>query len=152
MNAEFERQEREIDRQLAALAWHLRSPAPGRECVACVRAVVGAEARRLQRRQRLLMVLRASAGVAAALALALGLSLPRGSTPSGRWLDAGEKPDAVFVDWIDALGESGEQFTRLIEDDWLLEGFGPGGDENGDGGPLDSLEESLERFERMMET
>ncbi|MFQ5805037.1 MAG: hypothetical protein ACE5I3_01165 [Phycisphaerae bacterium] len=150
MDHEFQRQEREIDRRIAALATYLRAPAPRPGFLAEVKAALSAEAQRLQRRQRRLVALRPLAGVAAALLLAVSLSLPRGSSLSEQEFALGQSPGAVFADWVDALEESGEQFTKLLEEDWLFEGFGSGGGENGDvGDPLDSLEESLESFERM---
>ncbi len=151
MNRHFERQQREIDQQLAELAGQLRAPALRSQCLADIKLAVGVEARRLQRRQRRFVVLRPWLGAAAALLLTVGLSLPRDSAPSRLVFDLGDNPDAVFADWVDALGESGQQFTMLFEDDWLFEDFGPGGEENGDAGdPFDSLEESLESFERII--
>ena len=152
MDAEFEQQQHEIDRQLAALAEQLRAPAPHPDSVAGVKAAVGEEARRLQRRDRRFAALRPLVGAAAAVLLAVGLSLPGGSEPLGQMSTLGDNPAAIFSDWVDALEESGEQFARLLEDDWLFEGLESGGEENGDAGdPLDSLEESLESFERMIE-
>jgi hypothetical protein len=151
MDRDFKRQEREISQQLAALATYLRAPAPCPQRIADVKAAVGAEAQRLQRRQRRFLTLRPLVGVAAAVVLVVVLSVPRGSGLSEPAFAGSEKPGAVFTEWVDALGASGEQFGRLLEEDWLFEGLGPGGEENGEGGgPFDSLEESLESFERMI--
>jgi hypothetical protein len=151
MNAEFEQQERKIDRGLAALATNLRAPAPRPERIADIKEAVSTEARRLQRRQRRLVALRPLVGVAAALLLLVGLNVPGGSGWSGQLFAPGEDPEAVFAGWVDALGESREQFTRLFEADWLPESPGPGAEQNGAGrDPLDSLEESLESFEQII--
>jgi hypothetical protein len=151
MNTDFRRQEREIDRGLAALAASFRAPAPRPQSVAAIKAAMSAEAQRLRRRQRRLVTLRPLVGVAAALVLAVGLSLPRGSPLSADVFAAGENPEAFFVGWLDALGASGEQFTRLLEEDWFIERLGPAGEENGEGGDrFDSLEESLQSLERIV--
>lgn len=151
MNAEFRQQQHEIDRQLAALAEHLRAPAPDPDSVAGIKTAVRKEARRLQRRDRRFAVLRPLVGAAAAVLLAVGLSLPGGSEPLGQIPAFDDDPAAVFSDWVDALEESGEQFARLLGDDWLFEGLESGGEKNGEvSDPLDSLEESLESFEQMI--
>ncbi len=152
MDREFKRLEREIDRGLAALTPYLRAPPPPPGLTADIKAAASAEAQRLRWRQRRLIALRPMVGVAAALLLVVGLSLPRGSGLSEGVFALGESPEAVFSGWVDALGASGEQFTRLLEEGWVSESrFGPAGEENGeDGDPLDSLEESLESFEQMI--
>jgi hypothetical protein len=152
MNAEFEQRQHEIDRQLAALAEHLRAPALHPDSVAGVKTAVREEARRLQRRDRRLVMLRPLVGAAAAVLLVVGLSLPGSSEPVGQISAFGDDPAAVFSDWVDALEESGEQFARLLGDDWLFEGLESGSERNGEvSDPLDSLEESLESFEQMIE-
>jgi len=151
MDREFERQERESDRQLTALARYLRAPTPRPKLIVDIKEAMSAEAQRLRRRQRRLVALRPLVGVAAALLLAVGLSLPRGSGLSEQMFSVGESPGQVFADWVDALGESREQFTRLLDAAWFPEGFGPGDEENGAGrDPLDTLEESLESFEQII--
>jgi hypothetical protein len=151
MNAEFRQQEREIDRGLTALATNLRAPAPRPERIADIKAAMSAEAQRLRRRKGRLVALRPLVGIAAGLLLALVLSLPGGTRSSERMVAFDESPGVVFADWVDALGESREQFTRLLDAGWSPEGFGPGSEENGAGrDPLDSLEESLESFEKIV--
>ena len=152
MNAEFRQRERELDRQLAAIAPHLDAPAPGEECIAHLRQAVDQEAQRLGRRRKLLVRARPWLGAAAALLLAVGLSLPTETGTHAPPVAAGDNPDEAFTNWVDALGESGEQFTRLLDDNWLLNASGTDGGENGEVvDPFDSLEESLQAFERMTE-
>lgn len=150
MKPELKQLEREVERQLAELGEHLRAPGPSARCIASVRSAVSAEARRLRQRQRRLVLLRPWAGIAAAALLVLGLSLPRAFEASAVAVDLGEDADAIVVGWVDALVDSGEQFTRLLEEDWLLNGSGAG-DESTDGvDPLDSLEESLDSFAQLI--
>jgi hypothetical protein len=150
VNAQFEQYEREVERGLADLATRLDQPAPNAEQIAALKRVVVAEARRLGRRQRRITRLRPWLGAAAAVLLTVGLSLPFGSTPR-EVVVATDHLDVVFSDWLDALDESGQQFTSLLGDDWLLETRGSGADEDGSlGDPLGSLEESLESFERII--
>ena len=149
MNAQFEQYEREVERGLADLATRLDQPAPNAEQIAAVKNTVAAEARRLGRRQRRITRLPPWLGAAAVL-LAVGLSLPFGSTPREAAV-AIDHSDVVFSDWLDALDESGQQFTSLLGDDWLLETRGSDADEDGSlGDPLGTLEESLESFERII--
>jgi hypothetical protein len=148
MEGQFEQQEREVDRRIADLATLLDGPLPRPEHIAAVKNAVDREARRLRRRQRRLVGLRPWIGAAAAVALAVGLSLPFDSATRPALLAPYENPAVAFNDWVNALDESGRQFTSLLGDNWLLEASGSGGDENGDvGEPLDSLKESLESFE-----
>ncbi|GAG33383.1 unnamed protein product, partial [marine sediment metagenome] len=98
-----------------------------------------------------IVALRPWIGAAAAVVLIVGLSLPFASTTQRALLAPGGNPELAFSDWVAALDESGQQFTSLLGDDWLLETPGSGAGENGDNGdPLDSLEESLESFERII--
>ena len=151
MDAKSEQHEREVDRELADLATHLDGPAPPPGRIAAIKNVVDAEARRLQRRQRRIVALRPWIGAAAAVALTVGLSLPFGSATRSVLLALDANPEVAFSDWVQALDESGRQFTSLLGDEWLLEASGSGGEENGDAGnPLDRLQESLESFERMI--
>ena len=151
MNAEFDRQQHEIDRQVAALGGWLDSPTPRPDAVARVKTAVAEETGRLRRRDRRLAALRPLVGAAAALLLAVGLSLSGDPDLAGRSFTLGGDPDAIFTDWVDALDESGGQFARLLEDDWLFEYSAPGNDEYDEfGDPLDSLEESLQSFEEIV--
>ena len=151
MNAQFEKLQRKIDRQLAALAPHLRAPALSPQRLASINAALADELRRLQRRQRYLVALRPWVAVAAAVLLAVGFNLPRGSRLLAPGLGLNESAELALADWADALGESGERFTRLFDEDWVLDDFGAGADDGGMGGdPLDSLRESLESFEQMI--
>ena len=151
MDVQFQQHEREVDRELADLATHLDSPTPRPERIAAIKNAVDVEARRLRRRQQRIVALRPWIGAAAAVLLTVGLSLPFGPTAYRPLLAPDESPEVAFGDWADALDETGRRFTSLLGDDWLLKASGPGGDEDGHmGDPLDSLEESLESFERMI--
>jgi hypothetical protein len=151
MNAEFEQQQREIDRQIAMLAEHFGSAAPPADVVARVKSAVEAEAERLRRRDHRLVMLRPLLGAAAAFLLVVGLSLTSGNEPTDSSFAVGGDPDAVFAAWVDALDESGDQFTRLLGDDWLLMDPAPSDDgRSEDDDPLDSLEESLESLEQII--
>lgn len=152
MNEEFKQLEREIERQLAGLAPYLGRPSARPESVDAVKAAVGEEARRLGRRERRRLALRPLVGVAAAALLMVGLSLPQRVGQPGPAFELAADADATLADWVDALAESGEQFTRLLEEDWRFDGLGSEVDENGENSdPIDSLEESLQAFEQMME-
>lgn len=152
MNADVNRQEREIERQLAELTPHLNAPAPSEACLARVRAAVGVETRRLRARARWFVALRPWMAAAAAVALAVGLGLPGGADRTGSVFDPDESLDAILGDWVAALDDSGDRFARLLEVDWLAEGFDSTGEDSNTGeDALDSLEESLESFERMIE-
>jgi hypothetical protein len=151
MNPQLEQLERQIGRQLAELTPDLDAPAPRPECIAQLKVRVDAEARRLRRRQRRLVAARPWIGVAAAVLLAIGLSLPPAAGPGELVIGPVQDADAAFVGWLDALDQSEERFAALLEEDWLLNGSVPAGEENGEGiDPLDSLEQSLESFERMI--
>jgi hypothetical protein len=151
MDAELKRQQREIDRQMAMLAENFSSAAPPADVIARVKSAVEAEAERLRQRDHRLVVLRPLLGAAAALLLAIGLSLTSGNVPTNSSFAVGGDPDAVFAAWVDALDESGDQFTRLLGDDWLLMDPAPSDDGRGEGDdPLDSLEESLESLEQII--
>lgn len=149
MDRQFEQYERDVDRELAALAEQLDGPALSAARVDAVKNAVDAEARRLQRRRRRVAALRPWIGAAAALALTVGLNLPFGSATPRILLQSAGNPELAFNDWVNALDESGQQFTSLLGDDWLLETTGTG-ENGGNGDPLDSLEESLESFERII--
>jgi hypothetical protein len=152
MSADVDRQEREIERQLAELAPHLSAPAVPDACRARVQAAVGAEARWLRARERRFVALRPWLAAAAAVALAVGLGLPGETERTGLVFNPNENPEAILADWVDALGDSGDRFARLLEVDWLAEGFDATGEDGNSGeDALDSLEESLESLERMIE-
>jgi hypothetical protein len=148
MDRQFEQHEREIDRQLADLAPHLDGPAPRREHIAAIKDLVALEAGRLRGRQRRLVALRPLIGAAAALLLTVGLSLPFGSSVHRATFTVDDDPEMIFGDWVDALDETGERFTRLFDDNWYLNVSGSKSDANTEvRDSLDSLEESLESFE-----
>lgn len=154
MGSDFDPRERETEREFTELALRLPGLSPQRACLERVKAAVDEEARRLRVRRRRLVALRPWVAAAAAVLLAVGLDPPGGSDSTGLPPDPARNPDAILADWVDALGESGEQFARLLDESWLSIGlgFGPGGDVDNEGpDPLDSLEESLESFERMLE-
>ncbi len=151
MDRQFEQHGREVDRRLADLAEHLGAPAPRRERIAAIKDAIDVEARRLRRREGRIVALRPWIGAAAALLLTVGLSLPFGPGGYQALLAADENPEVAFGNWVAALDETGERFARLFDDDWCLGADGPNGQENTDvGDSLDSLEESLESFERIV--
>jgi hypothetical protein len=151
MDPQFEQHERELDRQLADLAPHLDAPVPRSGLIAQVKSAVDAEARRLRRRNRRIVALRPWIGAAAAVLLTVGLSLPIGSDGHRVPFNLGPSSAIAFNDWVDALDETGQRFTALLGDEWLFETPGSGDNQgNGAGDPLDSLEESLESFERII--
>ena len=152
MSGNLEQLERELDRQIAELGERLRAPAPGPACLARVTAAVDAENRRLQRRGPRLALLRVCIGAAAAMLLGVGLSVTREAVPVEEVLHLEDDPEVAVTDWVDAMDESEERFTRLFEDQWLFEGLERGGNDAGESAdPLKSVEESLESFEQMIE-
>jgi len=151
MDRNLEQHGHEVDRRLAELAEHLGAPAPRREHIAAIKDAIDAEARRLRRRERRIVRLRPWIGAAAAVLLTVGLSVPLGPRAYQALLAADEDPAVAFGNWVAALDETGERFTMLFGDDWYLGADGANGQENTDvGDSLDSLEESLESFERIV--
>ncbi len=150
MDPRFEKQEREIDRQLAGLAERLDPPAPRPECLASIKANIDEQARRMRRRAMWVAAWRPWLGAAAALLLMVGLSLPPASKSTTK-VHSWESPEAVFAGWVDALGESETRFALLLEDSMYIEGAGFYSESDGDiVDPFESLEESLESFEYMV--
>lgn len=138
-----------IDEELGGWAGLLDGPTPAPDTLERVRRAVRAEARRAGAVRKLSWPMRAALGVAAAAALALVLTAP----PLVRMDHAPiivlqDDPAALLADWSDALDDSQELFSRLLEDDpWLLT------DPAEDADPadaIDALDESLERFEEIL--
>lgn len=151
MDRQFEKHEREIDRQIADLARQIDAPAPRRERIAAIKDVVDAEARRLRGRERRLISLRPWIGAAAALLLLVGLSLPFGSSGRRMWSVPDADPEAAFSDWVRAFDETDERFTALFDDGWYLNVNSATRDANAEvRDSLDSLQESLESFESII--
>jgi hypothetical protein len=150
VDAEFEQAQREVEREFAALRKLLDAPTPRAERLAEIKAAVDTEARWL-RSQRRFRRLRPWVGVAAAVLLMASLSLPSVWQPSRPIVAPGDDAETVFVDWVEALEESGEQLTWLLEEDWLLDIRRPGLEDDGQSGsPLDALEGSFEAFEQVL--
>ena len=124
--------------QEAELLGNLSTPAPRPEVVDRVRQAVRAEAARLGGSRRTWMVTPRWVGAAAAVVLALGL---QGVFSGSRTPDAGE----LFDVWAEAVDDSSEQFTLLLDDDWML-----AGDDGETGAQVEGLLDSLDSaFEQL---
>lgn len=108
MNDELDKLEREVEREMDLLR-DLPATSPALECVARVKASVGAEARRLARRRRVLRWTGTGMGAAAVLLIAVGMVLWHGRQPRGF-----SSSDAALAEWATALDESNARLASLL--------------------------------------
>lgn len=147
MSAAYRELEDRIERRLSPWRAAL-DVAPPIGVTERVRAAVAAEARRLQQRELAERRWQPALAAAAAIALAMTLAGPR--FQAGTWqapvLVVKADPEVLLNEWSEALEESGEHFTRLLNDpfgwaDWSADD--PAAAEDA----LSGLEESLHVFE-----
>lgn len=115
---------------------------PRPEVLARVKAAVRAEAARLGGATPAVWRLPRWAGIAAAVLLAVGLS----GVFTGPMRPAGPADGGVesLNLWADAVGDSNDRLSSLLDDGWLLEGGGRDGESVE--GLLDSLDTSFEQL------
>lgn len=116
MQADFEKLERNAEREYLRLARLFDVDLPPEQVLRRTFDDVAKEAKRIRLRKT---ILRAAAGVAAALVIlaVIFYTAPEAQFSSLQSLTV----DDSFNDWVSALEETDERFTALLNTDWVLD-------------------------------
>lgn len=141
MKLQLKQLERLVEHEAKLLA-DLPPVEPRPEVLVRVKAAVRAEAARLGGATPAIWRLPRWTGIAAAVLLAVGLSGPfTGPLRPAEPADGGVESMNL---WADAVGDSNDRLSSLLDDGWLLEGGGRDGESVE--GLLDNLDASFEQL------
>lgn len=116
MQADFEKLERDAEREYLRLARLFDAALPPERALRRTIDNVANEAKRIRLRKT---ILRTAAGVAAALVILAVIFYP---APEAQFSSLQSLTfDDTFNDWVSALGETDERFTALLNTDWVLD-------------------------------